>query len=91
MTDRTTFVIAHRTQSVMNADQILVLKDGKVLQHGSHAELASQPGFYRQIFELQSRMEDELLHEVSGDGAGGPATAANGASGIDASGNGKVE
>ena len=91
MTDRTTFVIAHRTQSVMNADQILVLKDGQVLQHGSHAELASQPGFYRQIFQLQSRMEDELLHEVSGDGAGGPATAANGASGIDASGNGKVE
>ena len=91
MTDRTTFVIAHRTQSVMNADQILVLKDGKVLQHGNHAELASQPGFYRQIFQLQSRMEDELLHEVSGDGAGGPATAANGASGIDASGNGKVE
>ncbi len=69
MQDRTTFVIAHRIQSVMDADLILVLKDGHVLQHGTHDELMAQPGFYRQVYELQARMEDELLHEVSGDGA----------------------
>jgi ATP-binding cassette subfamily B protein len=83
MADRTTFVIAHRTQSVMNADQILVLKNGRVLQRGSHDELAAQPGFYSQIFELQSRMEFELQHEISGDGA---AAVSGGVAG-----NGKVE
>lgn len=89
MTDRTTFVIAHRTQSVMYADQILVLKDGRVLQHGSHEELAGQPGFYRQIFELQSRMEDELQSEISADGAGGLESSVD-TNGKSASGNGKV-
>ncbi|MEZ4769092.1 MAG: hypothetical protein R2844_11800 [Caldilineales bacterium] len=75
----------------MTADQILVLKGGEVLQHGTHAELAAQPGFYRQIYQLQSRMEDELQHEISGDGAGGLAGAANGASATETTGNGKVE
>lgn len=66
MENRTTFIIAHRIQSVMDADQILVLKDGHVLQQGRHDELMAQPGFYRQIYELQARMEDELQREIVG-------------------------
>mgnify|MGYP001298795095 FL=1 len=66
MENRTTFVIAHRIQSVMNADLILVLKDGRVLQHGTHDELMAQAGFYRQIYDLQARMEDELQREIGG-------------------------
>ncbi len=68
MENRTTFVIAHRIQSVMDADLILVLKDGHVLQHGRHDELMAEPGFYRQIYDLQARMEDELQREISGNG-----------------------
>lgn len=68
MENRTTFIIAHRIQSVMDADQILVLKDGHVLQQGRHDELMAQPGFYRQIYELQAKMEDELQREIAGDG-----------------------
>ncbi len=68
MENRTTFVIAHRIQSVMDADLILVLKDGHVLQHGTHDELMAQPGFYRQIYDLQARMEDELQREIAGNG-----------------------
>jgi ATP-binding cassette subfamily B protein len=70
MENRTTFVIAHRIQSVMDADLILVLKDGHVLQHGTHEDLMAKPGFYRQIYDLQARMEDELQREISGNGAG---------------------
>jgi ATP-binding cassette subfamily B protein len=66
MENRTTFVIAHRIQSVMDADLILVLKDGRVLQHGTHDELMAQAGFYRQIYDLQARMEDELQREIGG-------------------------
>jgi ATP-binding cassette, subfamily B, bacterial len=68
MENRTTFVIAHRIQSVMDADLILVLKDGHVLQHGTHEDLMDQSGFYRQIYDLQARMEDELQREISGNG-----------------------
>ena len=47
MEDRTTFIIAHRIQSVMNADLILVLDKGKIVQHGTHDELLAQEGMYR--------------------------------------------
>ncbi|MCC6616872.1 MAG: ABC transporter ATP-binding protein [Anaerolineae bacterium] len=66
MEDRTTFIIAHRVQSLMNADQILVLKDGRVVQHGRHADLVDQPGIYRQIYDVQARIEDELEKELAG-------------------------
>ena len=64
MEGRTTFIIAHRIQSVMNADQILVLDDGKIVQRGRHAELLAQDGAYREIYDLQARIEDELLYEA---------------------------
>jgi ATP-binding cassette subfamily B protein len=65
MRGRTTFIIAHRIQSVMVADLILVLDKGRVVQIGSHQELVSGAGIYRQIFDLQTRIESELEKEVA--------------------------
>lgn len=64
MKDRTTFIIAHRIQSVMDADLILVLDKGKIVQKGNHAELMAQDGIYRQIYEIQTRIEIELEKEL---------------------------
>lgn len=58
--DRTTFIIAHRIQTVMRADKILVLDQGRIIQHGTHRELMAQAGIYRQIYELQARLEGDL-------------------------------
>jgi ATP-binding cassette subfamily B protein len=65
MKDRTTFIIAHRIQSVMNADLILVFDKGKVVQMGNHQELVSVSGMYRKIFDIQTRIEFELEKEIS--------------------------
>jgi ATP-binding cassette, subfamily B, bacterial len=65
MKDRTTFIIAHRIQSVMIADKILVLDKGRIEQAGRHEELLLQSGRYRQIYDIQTRIEDELEKEVS--------------------------
>ncbi len=64
MQNRTTFLIAHRVQSVMDADLILVLEHGRIAQSGTHAELVNQPGIYRRIYNLQSRIETELEVEI---------------------------
>lgn len=66
MHNRTTFIIAHRVQSVMNADLILVLDKGRIVQRGTHDELVNQPGFYQQIYDLQARIETELEREIAG-------------------------
>jgi len=65
MKERTTFVIAHRIQSIMNADLILVLDKGRVVQSGKHDELLNQAGIYRQIYEIQTRIEEELEKEIA--------------------------
>ncbi|MPM34114.1 putative ABC transporter ATP-binding protein [bioreactor metagenome] len=65
MQQRTTFIIAHRIQSITNADLILVLDKGKIIQRGKHNDLVQQEGMYRQIFNIQTRIEDELEKEVS--------------------------
>jgi ATP-binding cassette subfamily B protein len=64
MEGRTTFIIAHRIQSVMNADLILVLDRGRIVQRGTHEELMAQEGIYRRIYDLQARIEDELEREI---------------------------
>jgi ATP-binding cassette subfamily B protein len=65
MPGRTTFIIAHRVQTVMNADLILVLDKGRIVQHGTHDELLTQEGTYRRIYDLQSQIEDELEEDLA--------------------------
>lgn len=64
MQNRTTFIIAHRIQSVMNADLILVLDKGHIVQKGQHADLLAEDGIYRQIYDIQMRIDDELEDEI---------------------------
>ena len=71
MKGRTTFVIAHRLSTVREADQILVLRDGSVVERGNHSELMASRGIYRDIYELQLRPQEEVLLDASlagGDG-----------------------
>ena len=65
MENRTTFIIAHRIQSVEKADLILVLDKGRIIQQGTHDELISQAGIYRKIFDIQTQIEAELEEEIS--------------------------
>jgi ATP-binding cassette subfamily B protein len=65
MRGRTSFIIAHRIQSVMNADLILVMDKGRIVQKGTHDILLAQDGIYRQIFEIQTRIEAELEKEIA--------------------------
>jgi ATP-binding cassette subfamily B protein len=55
---RTTFVIAHRLSSVKNADMILVMREGRIVQRGVHNELIHLPGPYQEIYELQLRPQE---------------------------------
>lgn len=48
--DKTTFIIAHRISSVKNADKILVLNEGKIIEQGKHEELISKKGYYYNTF-----------------------------------------
>jgi subfamily B ATP-binding cassette protein MsbA len=54
---RTTFVIAHRLSTIMSADQILVLEAGEIVERGTHRELLSAGGRYRQLYDKQFKLE----------------------------------
>ncbi|MCK9506236.1 MAG: ABC transporter ATP-binding protein/permease [Porticoccaceae bacterium] len=66
MQTRTTFIIAHRIQSVMDADLILVFDRGEIVQLGTHQQLMQTSGMYQDIFNIQTRIELELEKEISG-------------------------
>lgn len=53
MKNRTTIVVAHRLSTVMHADKIVVLEDGKVREVGRHAELLTSNGLYQRLYEMQ--------------------------------------
>ena len=53
MKGRTSFVIAHRLRTVVNADQILVIDHGRIVEQGSHVELLAQQGVYHRMYEMQ--------------------------------------
>ncbi len=65
MRGRTTFVIAHRLSTVRQADLILVLQDGEIVEQGTHQELMAQRGRYREIYELQLRPQEEMMLDAA--------------------------
>ncbi len=65
MEGRTSFVIAHRVQSLMKADLILVFDGGRIVERGTHATLSTRDGMYHRIFDLQTRIESDLEKDVS--------------------------
>jgi len=65
MENRTTFIIAHRIQSVMNANQILVLDKGRITQRGVHEKLITEDGIYKKVHEMQTQIEDALEQELT--------------------------
>jgi len=58
---RTTFIIAHRVTSVKEADIILVLSEGKIVEQGTHEELIGREGFYKKIYDLQILPNEQML------------------------------
>jgi ATP-binding cassette subfamily B protein len=53
MKGRTSFVIAHRLSTIKDADLILVMKDGDIIEQGNHKELLAQNGFYASLYNAQ--------------------------------------
>ena len=58
---RTSLVIAHRLSTVRNADLILVVSDGRIVQRGSHAELLAQGGLYRDLYRTQFAEQSDTV------------------------------
>ncbi|MCS6832461.1 MAG: ATP-binding cassette domain-containing protein, partial [Flammeovirgaceae bacterium] len=60
MRHRTTIIISHRVSSAKLADKIIVLEEGKILESGSHEELLQKNSFYKELYEKQLKVEEEL-------------------------------
>jgi ATP-binding cassette subfamily B protein len=67
---QTTILIAHRLSTLMHADQILVLDEGRIIQRGTHHELARADGLYRRLWRIQSELEENLKETLEPDGDG---------------------
>ena len=66
----TVILISHRINTLMHADQILVLQEGRRVDLGTHAELISRPGVYREIYDIQMRSDDRMQLAKEGTGHG---------------------
>lgn len=60
----TTFIISHRITTLCEADFILVLDEGKVVQTGTHQELINKPGLYQRIWSIQNALEEEINEDI---------------------------
>lgn len=60
---KTTFVIAHRITSIQDCDRIIVLDKGKIIESGTHYELIMNNGFYKKIYDIQVKIEDEIKQD----------------------------
>ncbi len=61
----TTIIISHRTSTLMQADRIMVLRDGAIEEIGTHDELMASGGSYRRVFDLQGSIEEEMKEDVT--------------------------
>jgi ATP-binding cassette, subfamily B, multidrug efflux pump len=59
--ERVTLIVAHRLSSLMHADRILFVEDGRIVEQGTHAELLAENGRYRALYDLQVRPGDDAL------------------------------
>ena len=61
MKGRTSFIVAHRLSTIREADQILVMNEGKIIEQGNHHELLEKNGFYRKLYDAQFAPSEECL------------------------------
>ncbi len=61
---QTTIIVAHRLSSVMHADKILMLNQGRIVQQGTHESLRTEPGIYRQLCEIQGAIQHQIERDV---------------------------
>ena len=79
--DRTSFVIAHRLSTIRDADVILVMEHGQIVEQGNHDELLAAGGAYARLYAAQFEGAAVDLDELAGAGAAGAAPARGGAGG----------
>jgi ATP-binding cassette subfamily B protein len=61
----TTLVIAHRLSTLVHADRVIVIDHGRIIQSGTHAELAEQDGLYRRLWRIQTSVQSDLQQELT--------------------------
>jgi ATP-binding cassette subfamily B protein len=84
---RTSFVVAHRLSTIRNADQVLVIDDGQIVERGTHASLLEAKGAYYNLYMRQFRQDGSGKTNVSGNGN----DSGNGNGNGDGSGNGRAK
>jgi ATP-binding cassette, subfamily B, multidrug efflux pump len=65
---RTSFVIAHRLSTIRNADLLLVIHDGEIIERGKHEELLAKKGFYYNLYMSQFHRDPQFVEAIPGNG-----------------------